>query len=93
MFSSDASARVFAAAALVGILFLAVPAAAAPDERGAPPGIFEQLIVWALEMMNSSGVPLEHEGGHLDPNGGGGRPGSCTNPSGCDNPPPGSGGS
>jgi len=89
------SALLFAAVALAAVFFLAVPAEAA-ESRGGPPGVFDRLIAWAMDgwerwmpAVSMSGTKSDdREGGYLDPNGGGGRTGSCGDPAACENPLP-----
>lgn len=92
------SGRLFvAAAALAATFFLALPAEAADGREGSP-GMFEQLTAWVVESWEgwlqaaqTDGKPtsVDHEGGFVDPNGGGGRTGSCPGQGGCEGPPPG----
>jgi len=77
--------RLVAAVALAAVFFVAVPAQAA-DGREDGPGLFERLIEWIVGLeMAGGGTSGGHEGGHLDPNGGG-HPGSCNSSEGCENP-------
>jgi hypothetical protein len=102
MFRSTRSGRLFAAMALAALFFLAIPAEAA-EGRGGPPGLFDRLIAWvtdgwdgwlsAVSYSSKGSTSTDQEGGYLDPNGGGGRTGSCTDPAACENPLPAGSGS
>jgi hypothetical protein len=96
MFFYRKSGRRLMAVALVTTFFLAVPAQAAGGREGSS-GFFELItrvadtldgwIQGTFASMNGSGAPVDHEGGYIDPNGGG-RTGSCNEPAGCEGPQP-----
>jgi hypothetical protein len=80
------SGRLLVAVALAATFFLALPAEAA-DGRGSSPGILEQLITWMTggwdgwmqtTQADERPHPNNNEGAYIDPNGGGGRTGSCS---------------
>lgn len=93
MFTSK-SKRVLVAAALVASLCAAVPAQAA-DWEGGSSDLLDRLVAWAVNIWviwvpvdseGELGRVYAPEGGYVDPNGGGPRPGSCETDPGCNSP-------
>ena len=82
----------FAAAVVAAGLCLAAPAQAA-DLGGASSGLLERLISWMAENWLAADAGdvraiVAEDGGYIDPNGGGPKPGSCQDDPGCNQPGP-----
>jgi hypothetical protein len=94
------SGRLLVAVALAATFFLALPAQAT-EGRSSSPGFWDCLVSWIADSWDgwtrnsavaTAGVTsVDHDGGHLDPNGGP-RTGACTaGQPGCGDAPPSAG--
>lgn len=84
------SKRVLVAAALVTSLCAAVPAQAA-GWSGEAAGLLDRLVSWVVDLWvpdseGELGRIYAPEGGYVDPNGGGPRPGCESDPAECNSP-------
>ncbi len=89
--SSSKSKKFLVAAALAATLGGALPAEAA-DWGASPADLLDRLVTWAVNIWSPAGSEGElgrvyaPEGGYVDPNGGGPKPGVCDTDPGCNSP-------